>query len=179
MIQNQSANGNNIKTLQGGRDAIDNSTTTIINGNQMSQAQDTETIMALITHISSNAELKDGDLESIMPDPEEKIFNRFSEYCDEIKNEVIESAFYATAQKEAERVIGLDKISIGKITAYLKRESRRMLRENNGNPMTALDKLTDFFEEILKKKKDSHFERNAIRYYLIGEIPKCNIFPNN
>ena len=150
----------------------------IFNGAQTSQAKDTETIMALITYISTNTELKNEDLESIMPDPEEKIFKRFSEYCDVIKSEIVESAMYATAQKEAENAMGLDKITIGKITAYLKRESRRMLRENNNDPMRSLDKLTDYFEEILKQEKDSCFERNAIRYYLIGEIPKCNVFPN-
>jgi len=147
-------------------------------GSQTSQAKDTETIMALIIYISTNAELQDDNIESIMPDPDKKIFKRFSKYCDEIKSEIVDSAFYANAQKEAENVIGLDKISISKITAYLKRESRRMLRENNNNPMTALDKLTDFFEEILKKEKDNQFDRSAIRYYLIGEIPKCNVFPN-
>lgn len=148
-------------------------------GDQVYQAKDTKTIMRLITHISLNAELEDGDLESVMPDPEQKIFTRFSEYCGEIKNEIVESSFYATAQKQAEEAIGIDKITVGKVTAYLKRESRRMLRENSNDPMRALDKLTDFFEEILKKEKDSLFERNAIRYYLIGEIPKCNVFPND
>lgn len=146
-------------------------------GDQSSPAKDTETIMALIIYISTNTELKDGDLESLMPDPDKKL-ERFANYCEEIKNAIVDASFYATAQKEAENAIGLDKISIGKITAYLKYESRRMLRENDNDPMKALDKLTDFFEEILKKEKDSCFDRSAIRYYLIGEIPKCNVFPN-
>lgn len=148
-------------------------------GNIVSQGKDTETIMSLIAYISQNAELQNGDLNSIMPDPEEKIFRRFSNYCTEIKHEIVESSFYAIAQREAEEVMGLDAITIGKVTAYLKRESRRMLRENNNDPMCAIDKLTDFLEEILKSEKDSCFERNAIRYYLISEIPKCNVFPND
>lgn len=147
--------------------------------NNVSQAKDAGTIMSLIIYISQNTELHEGDLDSVMPDSEAKIFRRFSAYCKEIKNEIIESSFYANAQRDAEQVIGLDKITIGKVTAYLKRESRRMLRENDNNPMQALDKLTDFFEEALKVQKDSIFDRNAIRYYLIGEIPKCNVFPND
>lgn len=161
--------------LNAGRDAFNGCT---IIGNAVSQAKDTETIMSLITYISQNAVLQDGDLDSIMPDPDEKIFHRFADYCLEIKNEIVASTFYAVAQREAEEAIGIDKITVGKITAYLKRESRRMLRENGDDPMKALDKLTDYFEEILKAEKDSVFERNAIRYYLIGEIPKCNVFPN-
>lgn len=180
--QKSGDNGANQQAKDGGtnqiaaRDAYKDCT--IIESTTVSQAKDTETIMSLITYISQNAELQDGDLDSAMPDPENKIFLRFATYCSEIKNEIVESFFYAKAQTDAEDVIGLDKITVGKITAYLKRESRRMLRENNNDPMRALDKLTDFFEEILKKEKDSFFERNAIRYYLIGEIPKCNVFPN-
>lgn len=107
--------------------------------------------------------MQEGDLDDVMPDPDEKIYHRFVNYCTEIKNEIVESAIYANAQKEAEQAVGLDKIKIGKIIAYLKRESRRMLRENNNNPMTALDKLTDYFENILKSIKDNHFDRNANR----------------
>jgi len=47
-----------------------------------------------------------------MPDPEEKIFNRFSKYCEEIKNEIIEASSYAIAQQSAEEVIGLDVITV-------------------------------------------------------------------
>jgi len=144
-----------------------------------SQWMDTKTIIAIISYISINAELHEWDLDSVMPDPEEKIFNRFSKYCEEIKNEIIEASSYAIAQQSAEEVIGLDVITVWKITAYLKRESRRKLRESSNDPMTALDSLTDYFEKILEKQDNSNFDRNAIRYYLIWEIIKCNVFPND
>lgn len=142
------------------------------------QSTEVETIMDLIEYISTNEELKEGDLDNVMPDPEKKIYQRFIEYCKEIESEIVAIVMYATAQKEAEQVVGLDGIKIGKITAYLKQRSRRMLRENNDNPMEALDKLTDYFENILKQNA-KHYDYNAIRYYLIGEIPKCNVFPND
>ncbi|NQU87741.1 MAG: hypothetical protein HQ541_18475 [Mariniphaga sp.] len=141
------------------------------------QPREVETIIDLIIYISNNTELQKGDLEDVMPDPEKKIYRRFTKYCKEINSEIVNSAMYAIAQKEAKKVVGLDKIRVGKITAYLKRESRRMLRENDNNPITALDKLTDHFADILKQG-EKEYDRNAIRYYLIGEIPKCNVFPN-
>ena len=66
---------------------------------------------------------------------------------------------------------------IGKIVGFLKQISLRFLSENDNNPMLALNKLTDYFETALKQST-KHYDHNAIRYYLIAEIPRCNVFPN-
>ena len=140
------------------------------------QSTEVETIMDLIYYISNNAELTEKGFKNTMPDPDKKL-ERFAKHCEQIKNEIINSALYATAQKEAEKAIGLDKIMIVKIVVFLKQISLRFLRENDNDPMISLDKLTDYFESALRNT-DKNFDHNAIRYYLIAEIPKCNVFPN-
>lgn len=135
-----------------------------------------ETIMDLICYISDNNELTPEGFKNSIPDPEKKL-ERFSEYCVQLEREIVNSWMYSTAQKEAENVIGLDKIMIGKIVGFLKQISLRFLSENNNNPMLSLNKLTDYFE-IALKQATKHYDHNAIRYYLIAEIPKCNVFPN-
>lgn len=141
-----------------------------------STSDEVETIMDLICYIGDNAELVNSEDLNELPDPDKKL-ERFSQHCEEIKSEISNSAMYAVAQREAERAMGVDKISISKKVIYLKNISRRFLRENNNNPMISLDKMTDFFKVELSKngKKYCH---SAIRYYLISEIPKCNVFPN-
>ncbi|NTV41097.1 MAG: hypothetical protein HGA61_02380 [Candidatus Moranbacteria bacterium] len=141
-----------------------------------SNATEVETVMDLICYVSDNAEFIDEGFENTMPDPDKKL-ERFISYCVQIKSEIVNSAMYASAQKEAEQAIGPDKIMVAKKVAFLKETSRRFLRENNDDPMTALDKMADYLENKLESsgKKYAH---SAIRYYLIGEIPKCNIFPN-
>ncbi|MFA6518605.1 MAG: hypothetical protein WCV93_03045 [Candidatus Shapirobacteria bacterium] len=136
-----------------------------------------ETIMDLIYYISDNNELTKEGFKNSIPDPDKKL-ERFSDYCVQLKREIVDSWMYSTAQKEAESVIGLDKIMIGKIVGFLKQISLRFLSENGSDPMVALNKLTDYFEDALKKV-NKHYDHNAIRYYLIAEIPKCNVFPND
>lgn len=127
--------------------------------------------------MSENAELTEDGIQNIMPDPDKKIEQRFAEYCQRIKNEILDSSMYAKAQKEAESAIGLDRITVQKKVSFLKAKSRFFLRENNNNPVLALDRMTDYLESELKAS-DRNYNYVAIRYYLISEIPKCNIFPN-
>ena len=141
-----------------------------------SNPNEVETIMDLICYISDNNELNPEGFKNTLPDPEKKL-DRFSEYCVQLEREIVNSWMYSTAQKEAENAVGLDKIMIGKIVGFLKQISLRFLSENDNNPMLALNKLTDYFETALKQST-KHYDHNAIRYYLIAEIPRCNVFPN-
>lgn len=145
--------------------------------NTNNEPEEVKTIIDLIGFITENAQLQESDLENRMPDPESKIYKRFQKYCKEIEVEIQECSMYSLAQKEAVNVVGLDSIRIGMITSYLRHLSRRKLRESDDDPMKALDSLTDYIEQKLKDS-GKNYHHNAIRYYLIAEIPKCNIFPN-
>lgn len=145
--------------------------------NTNNEPEEVRTVIDLITFITENAAIQEEDFESQMPDPEHKIYDRFQKFCKEIETEIQECRIYSLAQKQAQEVVGLDSIRIASIAGYLRRLSRRKLREANNDPMQALDSLTDYIGEKLKESgKNYHY--NAIRYYLIAEIPKCNIFPN-
>jgi len=144
--------------------------------NLKSNPNEVETIMDLICYISDNNELTEEGFKNTLPDPDKKL-ERFRDYCSQLKREIMNSWMYSTAQKEAENAVGLDKIMIGKIVGFLEETSLRFLAENSNNPMEALNKLTDYLENALKQT-NKHYDHNAIRYYLIAEIPKCNVFPN-
>lgn len=144
---------------------------------KQSISSEVETIMDLICYISANSELTPEGFKNNVPDPDKKL-KRFAKYCSQIKREIINSWMYAKAQKEAENVLGVDVITIGKIVGYLNEMSTRFLDENANDPMIALNKLTDFLESELGKN-NKEYSHTAIRYYLIAEIPKCNVFPND
>jgi hypothetical protein len=143
-----------------------------------SQSNEVETIIDLIEYISENAELVEDSFNNVVPDPENKIYIRFAKFCKEIKSEIQDYAMYACSQKEAENSIGLSIIDVAKIRGFLKTKSRKFLRDSNQKPILALDQLTEYFEEQLKIN-NANYDHNAIRYYLISEIPKCNVFPND
>lgn len=147
-------------------------------GITLSQANEVETIIDLIEYMSNHCELSERDFEKTVPDPDRKIYERFKEYCKSIENEIKEYAVYYNARKAAEEAIGLDILTVAKTRGYLKYISKRFLREYKNNPMDALDALTDYFDGELKLA-GKNYDYNAIRFYLISEIPKCNVFPND
>lgn len=121
------------------------------NLNVDSRPSEVETIIDLVCYISENADLIDSNEFNDMPDPDRKL-ERFLKYCDQLKKEIVDGiTIYSVAQKEAEKAIGLDKISIGKKVLYLKGMSRRFLRENAEDPIISLDKMTDYLNVELSK----------------------------
>lgn len=60
---------------------------------------------------------------------------------------------------------------------YLQDISMHFLDETNDNPIKALNKLVDYFEDKLSVN-GKKYDRAAIKFYLINEMIKCRIFPN-
>lgn len=60
---------------------------------------------------------------------------------------------------------------------YLQEISIKMLDETKDNPVEALNKLVGFFEEKLSQN-GKRYDKAAIKFYLITETIKCNVFPN-
>lgn len=112
------------------------------------------------------------------PDPEHKIRDRFRDFANVIEKEHMELIpYYDAIRQEAEAITSGDIVKKGKIEAYLKNISVRKLEEAQGNPVEALNLLTDYFTEELSRNNVSH-DYNAIRYYLIHNLVACNVFPN-
>jgi hypothetical protein len=60
---------------------------------------------------------------------------------------------------------------------YLQDISIQKLDEASSNPVKALELLVDYFGEKLSQcgKK---YDKAAIKFYLVNELIKCNVFPN-
>ena len=157
----------------------DNGSSITVNENypRSQNSREILTIIDLIDYISNNAKLNSENFEKIVPDPNKKIYIRFANHCKELEKEIQNYAMYGNAIKEAENAIGTDLITTSKRRGFLMQMSNRKLRDNENNPIKALDSLTDYFENILRESS-LNYDYNAIRFYLISEIPKCNIFPN-
>lgn len=141
-------------------------------------AKEVETIMDLIEYLSNHSEPTNQKTNDD-PDPERKIYKRFSDYSPFLISQIEEFIpQYANARKEAIDKIGLDTIKAKRIAMYLKVKSDAVLLQNNGNPQLAVASLTDYFERNLSEKGKT-YDYNAIRYYLIQEIINCNVFPND
>ena len=55
--------------------------------------------------------------------------------------------------------------------------SVQFLDKNENDPLKALNALVEYFQEKLSKNRKK-YDRSAIRFYLVNELIKCNVFPN-
>lgn len=138
------------------------------------ECNEVETIKYLIDYLSNT------DLETEIKskiDPENKIEHHFKDYAQTLKNEYTELySIYGNAIEESKKSSNLDALSSKKIAAYLKRKSDNELTQQNGNPIIALDKLTEFFKEKISKAFIK-YDENAIRFYLVNQLTHCIVFP--
>ncbi len=139
------------------------------------ETNEVETIMSLLEYLSDDENYKEFDGNYIC-DPEQKINNRFKDFADDFKEEFTDLfSVYCNTIPESKTSFGLDGVRAKKISNFLKMISNRFLRESNDNPIEALDKLTDYFENKLKLN-GIRADIGAIRYYLLDELIGCNIF---
>lgn len=140
-------------------------------------SQEVNTIIKVIDYLSKNKQLSGGDWQE-EPDPEGKIRSRFSEHSDFLEKEILNLIpLYSNAKEQVNDVIGLDTANSEFIRNFLRTKSNSMLIDSNNNPKVALDTLTKFVENGLGES-DTPYDEQAIRFYLIDELIKCNVFPN-
>lgn len=139
------------------------------------ECSEVETIMELINYLSLNKNRAIID-NAVNVDPKNKIENRFSEHSDYLKQQYSElCAKYNGALIEATSKI--DGVEAEIISDFLKDESDLILTKENNNPKLALYSLVELFYGKLSSN-GVRFDKQAIKFYLLDELIKCNVFPN-
>jgi hypothetical protein len=140
------------------------------------QANEIDTIIDLIEYISKHKEVKKKiDVEV---DPEYKIFKRFKDFAEKLISEYTTLYIvYGNAIETINETIGIDEAQDIIIVFYLQDISMQFLDETNDNPIKALNKLVGYFEDKLSVN-GKKYDRAAIKFYLINEMIKCRVFPN-
>ncbi len=148
-----------------------------VNEEKRRQANEIETIIELIEFLSSNKGKITKKLTS-PTDPGHKINTRFKEYADFLKGLYIGLVtLYSGAVDQAIDILGLDEVQNLVIGLYLRDISNQFLEEVSGNPKIALENLTKYFEAQLSES-GKKYDKMAIKFFLISETIKCNVFPN-
>jgi hypothetical protein len=112
------------------------------------------------------------------PDPEYKIENRFEGYASYLKSQYVElSIDYQYALNLTESNGDITSVQIRKIGNYLKDSSDKILTKSQNDPKEALEQLCNFFKDILEQE-NKMFDERAIKFYLLHQLIKCNVFPN-
>ena len=146
-------------------------------GSTFTVSNEVETIARVIEFLTSNKTTSTGTwIEE--PDPEKKIEHRFSEHTDFLKKEIIELLpKYAEARRQVDTTLGLDIVEYEHLRSFLRSKSDDLLSEANNNPKKALASLTDYLEGRISTT-GKHYDHMAIRYLVLDELIRCNVFPN-
>lgn len=141
-----------------------------------SESTEVETIMSLIDFLSKEenrqlTEKKDN------VDPDFKIYNRFADHANYLTGQygTLFSVYNTALTKAGEKMDGVMSVII---SSYLKDESDALLTKNNNDPKLALGELVEYFYNKLSTNGFVKFDKQAIRFYLLDEMIKCNVFPN-
>ncbi|RFC33054.1 MAG: hypothetical protein DID91_2727703201 [Candidatus Nitrotoga sp. MKT] len=112
------------------------------------------------------------------PDPNGKINERFADHAvlltSEFQNLYIE---YGEVLSDVRQHSELGQTKLRRLGIYLKTYSDQVLTDCDGDPKAALKQLVQELENLMKNKiKD--YDVTAIRFFLIDELLRCNVFPN-
>jgi len=166
---------NNLKTDEIAivADFLDNE---ILEERAHTESTEVETIMSLIDFLSKdeNRQLT-AKIDNV--DPDFKINNRFANHASYLTGQYgsLYAVYNSALIKANEKMDGVMAIII---SSYLKDESDALLNKNNNDPKAALAELVEYFYNKLSTNGFDKFDKQAIRYYLLDEMIKCNVFPN-
>ncbi len=147
------------------------------NKSELVLANEVETIADLVVFLSNN---KEADIKKWVeePDPQKKIEHRFSAESTFLKTQIVDLLpRYALARNEVDEKLNLDSVKVQFIRDFLRIKSDIFLTQADGNPTKALANLTEYFDTEISRDGKKH-DYQAIRFYLLDELIKCNVFPN-
>lgn len=140
------------------------------------QASEIDTIIDLIEYISQHRKVKKSQDTEV--DPEYKIYKRFREFADKLIMEYTTLfAIYGDALNVVNDTLGIDEAQDIIIMFYLQDVSVQFLDEAGNDPVVALNRLVAYFAEKLSVN-GKKYDRAAIKFYLVNEMIKCRVFPN-
>ena len=155
-------------------DFLDNE---ILEERSTTESTEVETIMSLVDFLSQDENRQLTNTPDNV-DPEFKINHRFAEHANYLTGQYGSLyAVYGTAILKAREKI--DSVMAIIISSYLKDESDALLNKKNNDPKLALSELVGYFYGKLSEGGFVKFDKQAIRFYLLDEMIKCNVFPNN
>jgi hypothetical protein len=141
-------------------------------------AKEIITFTGLIACLSDEAQPAAGGGFLDKPDPDGKVYKRFESHATFLTREYQDLYVeYGLVLKDVLQQSDMGQARIRRLGLHLKMESDALLTEAKDDPRAALELLTQRYEDLLKKR-GSQFDRTAIKFFLLDQLIKCNVFPN-
>ncbi|MDR6493177.1 hypothetical protein J2797_003073 [Paraburkholderia terricola] len=139
--------------------------------------KEVQTVLALIEILSDDEHPAAGNGFIEKPDPEGKIYKRFSSQSIFLTEKYVEHyAIYGEILRGVSQQSDLGPVKIRKIASYLRSYSDRVLTANHGDPVVSLEIMTEYFTGILANK-GIEYDSSAVEFFLVDQLIRCNVFP--
>jgi len=172
------ARGKNVKELRNLSEFLSEEFCDKLSKAKLTHAKEIDTIMELIEYITKNkSKILKNRVDAVI-DPDYKINKRFKEFAERIKSQYTTLyPVYVDTLNMIYDTLGIDEAQDLVKTMYLQDISIKYLDDAKDDPMKALDRLVNYFEVQLSTN-GKKYDKSAIKFYLVDEIIKCNVFPN-
>ncbi len=136
------------------------------------------TFMSLIGYLSDDNHPSAGVGFIEEPDPDGKINKRFADHSEFLKNEYVQLyEEYGQVLQDVMEQSDLGHTRIRRLSLHLKTFSDKVLTEQTGDAQDALTVLVQHYEDLLSVNGAEH-DTPSIRFFLVDQLIKCNVFPN-
>jgi hypothetical protein len=140
--------------------------------------KEVQTFESLIVLLSDEAHPSAGKGFLDAPDPDGKINQRFSEHADALTAEFQDLyGEYGEVLRDVRENSEIGQTKLRRLSLYLKSYSDNELTNCDGDPKKALNNLVDSLRGFLAGK-GVDCDVTAVRFFLVDELVKCNVFPN-
>lgn len=136
------------------------------------------TFISLIGYLSDESQPSAGNGFIDAPDPDGKINKRFADYSNFLTKEYQDLYIeYGQVLADVIQQSDIGHARVRRLELHLKSNSDNILTECKGNAKEALGKLVEKYK-ILLSDNSIEYDESAIKFFLVDQIIRCNVFPN-
>jgi len=140
--------------------------------------KEVKTLLMMIEFLSDDDHPEAGNGFTKKPDPENKIYKRFSDYSTELTDKYVRLApIYSSVYNCIKEQSDIGMIKTSKMEAFLEEQSDDFLIKAHNNPMIAFNNLRDFYCKKISLL-NVEYDKSAIEFFLIENLISCIVFPN-
>lgn len=141
-------------------------------------SKEVSTFQALIGLLSDEAHSAAGKGYINKPDPKGKIEERFSQHTEFLKAQFKDLyTEFGEILKDVREHSDLGHVKLRRLSLHLRNLSDGILVQCNGDAKQALENLVSKLEKQLSEG-NVEYDISAIRFFVIDELIRCNVFPN-
>lgn len=136
-----------------------------------------KTLVTMLEFLSSAAVT---DVQEFLsePDPDGKVYKRFSEHSTYLLGRFTDlHPDYGKLLQEVRDSQGLSGTDYRRMSNYLRGKSDRVLTARGGDPVLAIEDIVADFSALLAVA-GVDYDIGAIEFFLVDELIRCNVFPN-